>query len=556
MKRQLKIGLITLIFVIGVGSGLLHIHQIDRKNTYEKINNSFYQMLIKKQEVLMKEVVNVMVQQIDIQRSRIESELAVIMTNIEKILSEIPLEQDDEISRSELEELTIAIEKPFKMEIILWGREDNQVLYTNAEDMPAILEEQELLNYIQKYSHYVMKYSQDRQRLVAVGITEEMIREHTKEVSIYDIENMSFAKDNTIWVNEVLKYEGGEDYARCIIDPSFPEHVGTLSSTESMDTKGNFPYAKELEDLKQTRESFNTYHYPKQDRGEVELKLSYAKLYEPYNWVVSMGVYIDDIAALVERNSEMLSTGLKKQSELRLISTLALLISSISIGLVIWRYHQKKEQELVREREEMLRQHCELLEEKYERGHTLMHDMKNHMMCLQSLMHTKAESQFIEYLEEMNQDIEKYSYKRITGNEIFDIILNDKLEVMERANITCKVDVEKVDLSFMSVKDRVSLFSNMFDNAIEHISEEAPRKVKCMLYTFNEAWIIIKIVNTCTKSPKVKGKQLLTSKENKVYHGYGMKIMDKIVKNYNGNMKWAYNVSQQEFHLVVMIPIQ
>ncbi|MEG1149055.1 MAG: hypothetical protein RSD98_10725, partial [Niameybacter sp.] len=141
MKRQLKIGLITLIFVIGVGSGLLHIHQIDRKNTYEKINNSFYQMLIKKQEVLMKEVVNVMVQQIDIQRSRIESELAVIMTNIEKILSEIPLEQDDEINRSELEELTIAIEKPFKMEIILWGREDNQVLYTNAEDMPAILEE-------------------------------------------------------------------------------------------------------------------------------------------------------------------------------------------------------------------------------------------------------------------------------------------------------------------------------------------------------------------------------------------------------------------------------
>ncbi|MEG0387959.1 MAG: hypothetical protein RR582_06480, partial [Niameybacter sp.] len=194
MKRQLKIGLITLIFVIGVGSGLLHIHQMDRKNTYEKINNSFYQMLIKKQEVLMKEVVNVMVQQIDIQRSRIESELAVIMTNIEKILSEIPLEQDDEINRSELEELTIAIEKPFKMEIILWGREDNQVLYTNAEDMPAILEEQELLNYIQKYSHYVMKYSQDRQRLVAVGITEEMIREHTKEVSIYDIENMSFAK--------------------------------------------------------------------------------------------------------------------------------------------------------------------------------------------------------------------------------------------------------------------------------------------------------------------------------------------------------------------------
>lgn len=55
-----------------------------------------------------------------------------------------------------------------------------------------------------------------------------------------------------------------------------------------------------------------------------------------------------------------------------------------------------------------------------------------------------------------------------TGNKFLDIILSNKLPVIEQSKIDFHYRVEKDIVSFLKDEDALSLFANALDNAIEH----------------------------------------------------------------------------------------
>ena len=65
------------------------------------------------------------------------------------------------------------------------------------------------------------------------------------------------------------------------------------------DIQGNFPYLEELEGVKATGEIFYRYFFKKMNSDVVSEKLTYARLYPEYNWIVAMGVHLDDISTYV-----------------------------------------------------------------------------------------------------------------------------------------------------------------------------------------------------------------------------------------------------------------
>jgi len=101
-------------------------------------------------------------------------------------------------------------------------------------------------------------------------------------------------------VNEVLNYEGGDDYAIRRIHPNLRDTVGTKLSTNMTDVKGTTPYKTELEGVKQHGELFFTYYFKKMGSETISEKLTYAKLYKDFDWIVAMGIHLDDMNGYID----------------------------------------------------------------------------------------------------------------------------------------------------------------------------------------------------------------------------------------------------------------
>ena len=120
-----------------------------------------------------------------------------------------------------------------------------------------------------------------------------------KEEIYIHIHNTKLLNSGYIWVNEVLNYNGGDNYAIRLIHPNLKESEGMFLSTNMTDIKGNKPYLTELNGIKKDGHLFSKYWFKKPNSEEIAQKITYARLYENYNWIIATGVYIDDIDKLV-----------------------------------------------------------------------------------------------------------------------------------------------------------------------------------------------------------------------------------------------------------------
>ncbi|NMA62237.1 MAG: diguanylate cyclase, partial [Firmicutes bacterium] len=135
------------------------------------------------------------------------------------------------------------------------------------------------------------------------GVGSQLIEEHTQARVAEKIRNLEFDGGSYIWVNGVLNYDGGPDYAIRVVHPNFPETEGTYLSTETTDLKGNTPYLTELEGVKEHGELFFRYWFKKLHSDEISEKLTYARLYQDYDWIIAMGIHIDDMERYIAQTS-------------------------------------------------------------------------------------------------------------------------------------------------------------------------------------------------------------------------------------------------------------
>lgn len=63
----------------------------------------------------------------------------------------------------------------------------------------------------------------------------------------------------------------------------------------------------------------------------------------------------------------------------------------------------------------------------------------------------------------------------------------------------------------------------------------------------------VAITNSCDTPPKIKGNDLETTKKNKINHGLGVKSIQKVLKQYNGDCQWEYNENKREFTLIISL---
>ena len=159
------------------------------------------------------------------------------------------------------------------------------------------------------------------------------------------------------------------------------------------------------------------------------------------------------------------------------------------------------------------------------------HDLKHQIHRLKQVSSVRAET-----IAELEDGLSQYESYYNTGCPALDIILGEKYLACKAKGIefTALVDGEK--LSKLSESDIYSLFGNALDNAVEY-EEKLPEGSRLIRLSIKDIgnMLFIRVENTYN-GPNVADRELGTSKEDKQYHGFGIKSMRHIVKKYGGEM--------------------
>ncbi len=162
-----------------------------------------------------------------------------------------------------------------------------------------------------------------------------------------------------------------------------------------------------------------------------------------------------------------------------------------------------------------------------------------------------------ELLGELENVINIYDSTIKTGNEALDLILSEKSLICQKKDIklTCLADCSK--LSFISKTDLYSLFGNLIDNAMEavyKIQDTDKRHINLVVKNVN-SFVSISIDNYYEGNIVLLDNGLpKTTKEDKDYHGYGMKSIQLIVNKYDGDLN--ISLDNNVFSLFIMFPIK
>lgn len=145
-----------------------------------------------------------------------------------------------------------------------------------------------------------------------MAYTKEVVHDFIKNRIAKLIRSMKFKNpDIYVWVNEVYNYEGGDGYAIRRVHPNLVHTEGMQLSTNTKDIKGNLPYLEELEGVKKDGEVYLEYYFKKKTSEGIHHKLSYAKLFKPFDWIIATGIYLDDIEEIIAKESQNLTKELE-----------------------------------------------------------------------------------------------------------------------------------------------------------------------------------------------------------------------------------------------------
>ncbi len=181
------------------------------------------------------------------------------------------------------------------------------------------------------------------------------------------------------------------------------------------------------------------------------------------------------------------------------------------------------------------------------------HDIKHNIAALRMEKDPKVLEQG---LQEMEQAVLNYDALAETGNEVLDILLSEKGLICEQKGIqwTCMANGKLLD--FMATVDIYTMLGNALDNAIESAIEvdDAGKRIVSVTLTESMGMALVQIENYFNGPLKIENKSIMTTKDDKNFHGYGIKSIKTIVKRYNG----VLDISAEDglFILSIMIPLQ
>ena len=161
-----------------------------------------------------------------------------------------------------------------------------------------------------------------------------------------------------------------------------------------------------------------------------------------------------------------------------------------------------------------------------ERVRAIYHDLKNHLLVMESRQNTEETRQMAQTLRSQIADYEDYVH---TGNEFLDIILKDKAAKARERQIDFSALVDFKGMDFLEPLDISTIFGNAIDNAME-ASEQLPEEDRLVTVKAERVrdMLLITVENNTPPGTQSTGG---TTKSDRFVHGFGIPNIKRPLRN-------------------------
>ena len=202
----------------------------------------------------------------------------------------------------------------------------------------------------------------------------------------------------------------------------------------------------------------------------------------------------------------------------------------------------EKKSRLYRQKEVLVYQHYQKLEESYRQSRKIVHDVKNHIQALGKLYEEGQIEEAEKYKEEVFHLLNQNNHAWYTENRMLNIILNEKLCHENLRDARLELDIEENCLDRIREIDITTIFANLLDNAIEAIGKEEGEKYLKVLAKREKEFLMIQVVNSKSIHP-AKGEG---------HQGLGLENIREALKPYEGTC--TITDDEKQFQAVILIP--
>lgn len=228
---------------------------------------------------------------------------------------------------------------------------------------------------------------------------------------------------------------------------------------------------------------------------------------------------------------------------------LVLMTGKVILSSLQKEYRMMNENMTLRLEGELLYKNYNQTEKYIEETKLIWHDIDKHFSVISQLAKHGEYNELNHYLELAGYDMRITKNAYLCENKLINAILTDKFSEAESKGIKVSFSGNLPEKLQIQGNDLCSLLVNMLDNAIEACSivpDEKEKKLELTLGIKND-FVYFSVSNSSVGVPVMEGEEFDTSKEDKEKHGYGISIMRRIVRKYDG----AFDVIPSENSFMV-----
>lgn len=192
-------------------------------------------------------------------------------------------------------------------------------------------------------------------------------------------------------------------------------------------------------------------------------------------------------------------------------------------------------------KQDMDRAHFERIEEANNVYRKFMHDVHQYFNQIRHLASEGEDHLIVNIIDEVEGKLNGEEKRKIyIASPVLNSILAEAYRKAKEQKIDMEIFVEDgVNVDFIQDTDKISMFGNLLDNAVEAAAkcEEGMRKMKVRLFMGSQHILIFEIENTWLKAPVKQGERFLSTKKNAANHGLGIGIVRELAGKYGGELE-------------------
>lgn len=187
---------------------------------------------------------------------------------------------------------------------------------------------------------------------------------------------------------------------------------------------------------------------------------------------------------------------------------------------------------------------------------SMRHDLKNHLLCISSLLQLEKYEDARSYIDELCADALRLSVAVDMGHQLISILLNNARETAAQEDIHFHANVMvPKDLPIDNV-DLCVILSNLLDNAMEACCRipEGTRRFADVEILYKKSFLFLKLSNSYDGTCIVHDERYESVKKDRRFSGIGLSNVRATIEKYNGEMKISHDDSVFTVTVMLQLP--